>query len=188
MTKIAVFASGRGSNLQAIMDACKNDVLDAEVCVVISDNSTAMALDRATRANIPAFQIPPNGHADILDKLSEYGADIVVLSGYLKKIDPIIIDAFPNKIINIHPSLLPKYGGKGMYGLAVHREVIANGDEKTGITIHHVTDEYDEGNIINQLEIRVGENATPESLANHIMQYEHIMIVQTVKWLIENGA
>lgn len=187
MNRIAVMVSGRGSNLQALIDACKNNVLDAEICLVLSDNEHSVALDRASVAGIPAISVEHDDHERILQFLVGSGASLIVLAGYTQKIDDMIINEFPNAIINIHPSILPKYGGKGMYGLAVHREVLASGDDKTGVTIHYVNGEYDEGAIINQLVVSVLEHKTPEALAAHIMPYEKIILVHTVKWLIENN-
>jgi phosphoribosylglycinamide formyltransferase-1 len=183
---IAVFASGRGSNLEAIMLACKSGLIDGKVCVVISNNAEAEALSKAKLANTPTYCVDPSHGLDILDILLRHKTDIVVLAGYLKKLNSEVIEIY-KQIINIHPSLLPKYGGKGMYGLAVHEAVIANGDEETGVTIHMVTEEYDKGAIIEQLRISVHENDTSEELAKRVNKYEHILLVHTIQRLIVNG-
>ena len=183
---IAVFASGRGSNLQAIMNACKSGLIDGKVCVVISNNPDAEALARAKMDNIPTCCVDPSHGLDILDILLRHNTDMIVLAGYLKKLNSEVIEVY-KMIINIHPSLLPKYGGKGMYGLAVHEAVIANGDENTGVTIHMVTEEYDEGEIIEQLIISVQETDTPEELARRVNKYEHILLVMTIQLLVVNG-
>ncbi len=186
VANIAVFASGRGSNLQAIMDACKSGLIDGKVCVVISNNADAEASARAKMDNIPTCCVDPSHGLDILDILLRHNTDMVVLAGYLKKLNSEVIAVY-KMIINIHPSLLPKYGGKGMYGLAVHDAVIANGDTETGVTIHMVTEEYDEGETIEQLTISVHEADTSESLAKRVNKYEHLLLVHTIKRLIDNG-
>ena len=169
------------------MDACKSGLLDAEVCVVLSNNPNAQALDRARMANIPVEVVDPNDDSETLHQIMKHGADFVVLAGYFKKIGFRVIEKFDGRIINIHPSLLPKYGGKGMYGLAVHQRVIDNNDGETGITIHHVTREYDQGEIIEQLKISVLEGETAENLAERILKYEPILLVHTIKRMLENG-
>ena len=183
-TNIAVLASGRGSNLQGVIDACKRGLINGKVCVVISNNKDAQALERAQKENIPTEVIHHINNSKLLDTLQSYDAELVVLAGYLQKVGPRVIEAYPDKIINVHPSLLPKYGGKGMYGLAVHEAVIAAGDDETGVTIHFVTPEYDEGEIIEQLRIRVHENATPQELADRLINYEAMLLVHTIRRII----
>ena len=186
MSNLVVFASRRGSNFQAIVDACKSGLIDAKVTALFCDNPDADVLSKAKKANIPVIIVDPTDGDEIVDKLMRHSPDLIVLAGYLKKIPPLVIDTYDN-IVNIHPSLLPKYGGKGMYGLAVHRAVIANGEIETGVTIHRVTLGYDEGEIIEQLKIRVHEHDTPESLASRILKYEQILLVHTIKRLIDNA-
>ncbi|MCL2404641.1 MAG: phosphoribosylglycinamide formyltransferase [Defluviitaleaceae bacterium] len=165
---IAVFASHGGSGLQAIIDACKSKRINAKVCAVISNNSGSFALQRARNNNIPAYHFSQNTIEDpdtldktILDTLTKNDAQIIFLAGYLKKLGPTILKTFENRVFNIHPSLLPKYGGKGMYGLNVHAAVLAAKETETGITIHRVSDEYDSGEIIAQTKVPVEKMTHP---------------------------
>jgi len=189
---IAVFASGGGSDLQAIIDACESGRLDAHVAVVISNNSGAKALQRAKAHNIPAFHFSQKIITDqnqldktMLDTLIDNEVDIIFLAGYLKKLGANILKAFENRVYNIHPSLLPKYGGKGMYGINVHTAVINAGEKETGITIHRVIEEYDKGEIIAQRKVPVRENDTPETLAARVLTQEHLFIVEILEKIIE---
>lgn len=142
LPKIAVLASGEGTTLQAIMDTCK-------VVLVISNNSDSGALRRARQINVPGIVVEETADPDLkmLTILESSGADLVVLAGYMQKVGPQTLKAYQGRIINTHPSLLPKYGGKGMYGRRVHQAVLDNGDTETGVTIHHVTDDYDTGTL-----------------------------------------
>ncbi|MCL2387435.1 MAG: phosphoribosylglycinamide formyltransferase [Defluviitaleaceae bacterium] len=179
---IAVFASHGGSDLQAIIDGCKSGSINARVCVVISNNSTSMALQRAKKEGIPALHISTSTTATLaettLEALTAHNADIIFLAGYLKKIPSEILVAYENRIFNIHPSLLPKYGGKGMHGINVHAAVIDAGETETGITIHRVTAEYDQGDILAQKKVPVHPTDTPETLAARVLQQEHIFLVE----------
>ena len=173
---LAVFASGGGSNLQSIIDACKSGKLNARVCTVISNNKNACALRRAMSEGIPAYHLL--SEQTILDTLRKHNTHLIFLTGYLKKIGPSILEAY--EIYNIHPSLLPKYGGKGMYGINVHKAVIEAGDTETGITIHRADSEYDTGPIVAQRTVPVLPGDTPESLAARVLEQEHIFIVETL--------
>jgi len=184
---IAVFASHGGSDLQAIIDACMSKRINAKVCAVISNNSGSLALQRARDHGIPAFHFsqktikcPEALEKAILDTLIEREAHIIFLAGYLKKLGTTILKMFDNRVFNIHPSLLPKYGGKGMYGLNVHAAVLAAKETETGITIHHVSDEYDSGEIIAQRRVPVLKGDTPEILAARVLEHEHLFIVETL--------
>ena len=188
---IAVFASHGGSGLQAIIDACKSRRIEAKVCAVISNNSGSFALQRARDNNIPAFhfssktiQDPESLDKAILNALHESNAQIVFLAGYLKKLGPSTLEAFEGRIFNIHPSLLPKYGGKGMFGLNVHTAVLAANETETGITIHRVSGEYDSGEIIAQRKVPVLKGDTPETLAARVLEHEHVFIVETLAKII----
>lgn len=181
MLKLAVLASNRGSNLQAIIDACKSGFIDAEVSVVISNNKASKALERARKENINNFYIIGNSDHFLSEVLKSYDIDFVILAGYIEKIGPLVLKEFPQKIINVHPSLLPKYGGVNMYGLNVHKAVIDSGDNTTGVTIHYVNEEYDKGQIIDQLEIKVKPTDTPESLAKRVLKYEHKFLIEVIK-------
>ena len=188
---IAVFASHGGSDLQAIIDACKSKRLNAKVCAVISNNSGSFALQRARDSGIPAYHFSKKTIPDpkalekaILDTLVKHDTQIIFLAGYLKKLGSTIQQAFENRVYNIHPSLLPKYGGKGMYGINVHTAVLAAGETETGITIHRVNNEYDTGEIIAQKRVPVLEGDTPETLAARVLQEEHVFIVETLLEII----
>lgn len=180
--KIGVLVSGRGSNLQALIDAISNGRLSAEIAVVISDNSKALALEKSESAGIPNFSVSKK-HRDteILKYLEQYQVDVVVLAGFLKKIGNNILEKYKGKIINIHPALLPKFGGPGMFGINVHRAVIEAGEKTTGATVHLVTENYDEGPILAQIKVPVEENDTPETLAARVIKSEHIILVDSLQ-------
>lgn len=179
---IAVFASHGGSDLQAIIDGCKSGKINARVCVVISNNSGSRALQRARDEGIPAIhlseKVNPNINETIFKTLVQHQTDVVFLAGYMKKIPLNVLSAYRNRIFNIHPALLPKHGGKGMYGINVHRAVLAAGDTETGITIHRVTEEYDAGSILEQRKVAVHPDDTPETLSARVLEQEHIFIVE----------
>jgi len=191
---IAVFASHGGSDLQAIIDACESGDLNAEVRVVISNNSGSLALKRAEVSRIPAFHFSNKviKNAELLDKvildvLIENEIDIIFLAGYLKKLGSIILKSFDNRVFNIHPSLLPNYGGQGMYGLNVHKAVLDANEIETGITIHRVNDEYDDGEIIAQRKVPVLKDDTPEILAKRVLEQEHKFIVEILSEIIQGN-
>lgn len=175
MKKIAVFASGAGSNAAKIIEHFKNHV-SAKVSVIVCNNPEAGVLKIAAKEKIPALIIERErfirGDAYIKE-LKEKKIDLIVLAGFLWKIPGSLIKAFRDKIINIHPALLPKYGGKGMYGSAVHEAVIAAKEKESGISIHYVDELYDHGKIIFQAKCHVLENDTPDSLAQRIHGLEH---------------
>ena len=189
---IAVFASHGGSDLQAIIDGCKMGNINACVCVVISNNSNSMALQRAKNENIPAVHISEKTAGDslrkvMLDTLLSHETDIIFLAGYLKKMPDNVLETFNNRVFNIHPSLLPKYGGKGMFGINVHKAVIEAGETETGITIHRVTAEYDTGEILAQKKVPVYAADTPEILAARVLEQEHIFIVEFLAKIFEKS-
>jgi len=188
---IAVFASHNGTDLQAIIDACASGRLNAAVCAVISNNGGSMALQRAEKAGIANYLANAKQFGDedaLIDKLLEildgHHADIVFLAGYLKKMGRKVLQKYHNRVFNIHPALLPKYGGEGMYGIRVHQAVIDAGDKQSGITIHRVNDVYDEGEIVAQTTVPVLEGDTAESLAARVLAREHIFIVETLDKII----
>ena len=190
---IAVFASHTGSDLQAIIDGCKSNLINAKVAVVISNNSDAGALLKAKTENIPAYHLCLKQFAseemladEILKVLEQHQVDIIFLAGYLKFLHHKILEKYHNKIFNIHPSLLPKYGGKGMYGINVHKAVIAAGEKETGVTIHRVNEEYDRGEIIAQTKVPVLENDTAESLAARVLETEHKFLVEVIADIINS--
>jgi phosphoribosylglycinamide formyltransferase-1 len=173
--KIAVFASGAGSNAAKIIEKFKG-YSSVTVSLVVCNKPGAGVLQIAEKNKIPTLLIDKekffrgNGY---VDELKEKGIDLIVLAGFLWKLPGALIKAYPKKIINIHPALLPKYGGKGMYGQFVHETVLANKEKESGITIHYVDEHYDNGDIIFQAKCEVLENDTPDSLAQRIHKLEH---------------
>ncbi|MFA6468499.1 MAG: phosphoribosylglycinamide formyltransferase [Bacteroidota bacterium] len=195
MLNIAVFASGRGSNFEALYRAIIDQHILAKIVVVISNNSASGALTLAQSFGIPAyhlsqrqFQDPKMYQQKTLETLRAFGTNFIVLAGYMKKLDSEIIREFPNRIINIHPALLPKYGGKGMFGMNVHSAVINAGERESGATVHFVNEAYDEGNIIAQQTVPVDANDTPETLAAKVLQVEHRLLPSIVKIFSEQSA
>jgi phosphoribosylglycinamide formyltransferase-1 len=177
MKKIAIFASGSGTNAENIMQyfEAKKSV---QVCRIYSNKQDAYVLTRARKFNVPTLTFNRNEflHSDkVLDQLIKDNTDLIVLAGFLWLVPKNILENYTHRIINIHPALLPNYGGKGMYGRFVHEAVIHAGDRESGISIHYVNDRYDEGEIIFQARCRVTEEDTPESLAAkiHVLEYEH---------------
>ena len=178
---IAFFASGSGSNVENIVRYF-SDKPDFHFPVIISNKSDAFVHQRAKTLHIPSFTFTKDDFFDghkILTLLKEYQVDFIVLAGFLLKIPPTIISAFPDKIINIHPALLPKFGGKGMFGHHVHRAVIEAGETQSGITIHYVNEHYDEGNVIFQAVCEVLPEDTPDTLAEKVnaLEYEHFPLI-----------
>ena len=184
--KIALFASGSGSNAENIVRSFLNDS-KFEFPVIISNKQDAFVHQRAKKLNIPSFTFSREDFITgerILNFLREFNIDCIVLAGFLLKIPEVLINAFPDKIINIHPALLPKYGGKGMFGHHVHEAVKASGDTESGITIHYVNAHYDEGNIIFQAKCPVLSTDTPDMIAEkiHALEYEHFPKVIGKLW------
>lgn len=176
MYKIAIFASGSGSNAENIANYFKDKPV-AEVGLILTNKADAYVLERAKKIAVESvvFSSEQLKSGELVNLLKDKGIDFIVLAGFLLKIPENLIAAFPNKIINIHPALLPKYGGKGMYGEAVHKAVVANKEKETGITIHYVNEHYDEGAIIFQVKFAVSETDTYEEVAHkiHQLEYEH---------------
>ncbi|MCR5608771.1 MAG: phosphoribosylglycinamide formyltransferase [Lachnospiraceae bacterium] len=189
---IAVFASHGGSDLQAIMDGCKENKINAKVQVVISNNGDSMALQRAEKENIPHFHLSAKTEGSeetlakrLLDVLEEYNIDMIFLAGYMRLLHITILEKYNNRVFNIHPALLPKYGGKGMYGINVHTAVIAAREKESGVTIHRVNAEYDSGEIVAQTKVPVLENDTPETLAARVLEREHTFLVEVISDIVE---
>jgi len=177
MKKIALFASGSGTNAQRITEYFQNSPVIKVDCI-LCNNKNALVLERAKNLNIFTFLFSREDFYNttkVIDFLIERKIDMVVLAGFLWLIPQNLIEIFRNRMINIHPALLPKYGGKGMYGMHVHESVIANKESESGITIHYVNENYDEGNIIHQAKCKIDENETPESLAQkiHVLEYDN---------------
>ncbi|MCR4663554.1 MAG: phosphoribosylglycinamide formyltransferase [Endomicrobiaceae bacterium] len=194
MKKLAVLVSGGGSNLQSIIDQTKNGILKdiAEVVIVISNNPSAYGLERAKKENIKAVALnyknmDKQDYDNQMYKLiKESGADIICLAGYLKKVSDKIVKEYKSRVLNIHPALLPKFGGKGMYGHFVHEAVVKAKEKKSGPTVHYVDENYDTGSIILQKEVPVYETDTPEDVAKRVLVQEHIIFPQAIKKVIEN--
>ncbi|MBP7526473.1 MAG: phosphoribosylglycinamide formyltransferase [Syntrophorhabdaceae bacterium] len=185
---IGFLASHGGSNMQAIIDACKAGRLSAVPVVVISNNGESRALERARNEGIPNYYLSGKTHPDpdsldqaILDALILHRVDVVALAGYMKKLGPKTLAHFRGRILNIHPALLPKHGGKGMYGIRVHESVIAAGETESGVTVHLVTEEYDRGPILAQVRVPVMPGDTPETLAERVLVQEHILYPATLQ-------
>lgn len=173
--RIAIFASGSGSNAENIVKFFENDSFFS-FPVIISNKADAFVHQRALKMGIPSVTFNKEEFIDgsqILELLHSYKIDAIVLAGFLLKVPDSIISNYPDQIINIHPALLPKFGGKGMYGDHVHRAVAAAGETETGITIHYVNENYDEGNIIFQASCKIDLTDTPESIANKVHQLEY---------------
>jgi len=175
MKKIVIFASGSGSNAENIYHQLQSKV---EVQCIFCNNANAGVIERAKRLNIPLVLFNKQdwqNDTHVADQVASYQPDLIVLAGFLWKVPPTFIERFPNKIINIHPSLLPKFGGKGMYGSHVHNAVIEAKETKSGITIHYVNEHYDEGAYIFQAECALSASDNADDLANkiHLLEFEH---------------
>lgn len=177
MLNIAIFASGNGSNAQNIIEYFKLSK-KVKIALILSNKTDAFVLKRAADSNIPslAFTFKEFNETDIVtEKLKEHHIGFIILAGFLLRVPQKITREFHNKIINIHPALLPKYGGKGMYGIHVHNAVIEAGDKESGITIHYVNENYDEGAIIFQATVKLDKEETADTLAEkiHILEYQY---------------
>ena len=174
--RLAVFASGSGSNAENLIEHF-NKTFDKRIVLVLSNNPEAFVLERAARLGVPAevFDRRALKEEKVLETLRKYEVNFIVLAGFLWLVPAEIIRAYPGRIVNIHPALLPKYGGKGMYGHYVHEAVLRNGEKESGITIHYVNEQYDSGDIIFQARCPVMPGDTPETLQErvHQLEYEH---------------
>ena len=180
LKRLAVLASGSGTTLQAIIDSINNHELDAKIRIVISNNKDAYALSRARDAGINTYILNDYRDEDELYQiLMDNKVDLIVLAGYLKLIPLKVIKSFP--IINTHPALLPKYGGKGMYGMNVHKAVVMNHEKVTGATLHFVNAEYDRGKIIAQMKVNVLKNDTAEDVSRKVQAAEKIQLIKALK-------
>lgn len=199
---IAVLASHGGSNMQAIIDAIEAGDLAARIVLVISNNSTSGALDRARKHGLPWKHISSATHAAahpapdagegsasgedraIWEALHEAGADLVLLAGYMKKIGPATLAAFRGRILNIHPALLPKHGGPGMYGIKPHEAALAEGDAESGATVHVIEEEYDQGRILRQERVPILKGDTAETLQKRVLEVEHRIYAAVLKEIV----
>jgi phosphoribosylglycinamide formyltransferase 1 len=187
MLRLAVFASGNGTNLQAVLDSCDSKQIKALVVAVISNNSNAFALNRAQMAGIDGFHIsqkkypnPDECLRQIETVLANKRINLIVLAGYMKLLPAEIVDRYYGRIINIHPALLPKFGGPGMYGANVHQAVLKAGEQYSGATVHIVDSKFDHGPILIQRRAPVLVDDTPDSLAARILEIEHRILPQAV--------
>lgn len=189
MIKVAIFASGSGSNAENIVNYFKNDNT-VEIALIISNKYDAFVHERAKKSEIESVTFPKNDFEasnKVIDYLKKKDINFIVLAGFLLKVPQNILDAYPKRIINIHPALLPKYGGKGMYGDNVHKAVVEAKETESGITIHYVNENYDEGAIIFQAKCPVEKDDTYEDVAEkvHSLEYEHFPKI--IKKVIESG-
>jgi phosphoribosylglycinamide formyltransferase-1 len=191
--RAAVFASGGGTNFQALLDHQRPNG-SWEIVLLLSDREDAGALDRARGAGVPASVVPTKGRtlddvgAEMLGLLEAHAIDIILLAGYLKLVPPGVVSAYSGRIVNVHPALLPSFGGKGMYGLNVHRAVIESGEAESGVTVHLVDEEYDRGRILAQRRVPVVPGDTPELLAQRVLAVEHELYPQAVDKLCDDLA
>ena len=187
MKRIIIFASGSGSNAQQITEFFQ-DRKDAQVVQILSNKNTAKVLERANNLKISAFSFNRSAFYDtdqVLNLVKATQPDLIVLAGFLWLFPQNIIEAYPGKIINIHPALLPAYGGKGMYGANVHKAVVAAGEKESGITIHEVTSEYDKGTILFQAKTQLESDETPDSLAAKIHELEYEYFPRVIAEILE---
>lgn len=183
MRRLGVLISGGGTNLQAIIDACEKEKISGEVAVVLSNKEDVYGLERAKKQHIPHYVARDN--QEILDILEKEKVDLVVLAGYLKKIPKEMIDRYPNKIINIHPSLIPAFAGKGFYGIKVHEAAIKRGVKVSGATVHLVNEDLDAGPILEQEVVPVLKSDKPEDLQQRVLKVEHRLLVQAIQSLLK---
>jgi formyltetrahydrofolate-dependent phosphoribosylglycinamide formyltransferase len=193
MLNLGIFASGNGSNCQAIARAIDNGNLNASIRLIVSNQSDAGVLEFSRKKSIPHAHIASEQFEDksefyrhLIDVLSQHHVELIVLAGYMKKIGRPLIEAYPNKILNIHPALLPAFGGKGMFGHHVHEAVLAYGAKTTGVTVHLVDPEYDHGPIVMQKSIDVKPEDTPETLARRVLALEHETYYRAIQLFAEN--
>lgn len=189
MKKIVIFASGSGTNAENIMKHFKNTNIGSVVSV-FTNNPNAKVIERAKNFQIPTeiFSKEELFSGKVLQKILNIAPDLIVLAGFLLKLPIEIIESYPNSIINIHPALLPKYGGKGMYGMNVHKAIVENKEKETGITIHFVNENYDEGNIIFQKKVSVLVSDTPEVVAEKIHELEQKYFPTVIEELLISNS
>ncbi len=186
MTKIAIFASGSGSNAENIIEHFQG-VEDVEVVLVLSNKREAFVLERSAKYSVPSFIFSKDmlqNSTKVLDVLHNSNASIIILAGFLLKIPESLVKAYPNRIVNIHPALLPKYGGKGMYGMNVHKAVVANKEKVSGITIHYVNEHYDEGAYIFQASCEILSTDKPEDVQQKVQKLEAIHFPKVIESIL----
>jgi len=188
VSRLAIFASGKGSNADKIIAFFEEDPT-VEIGLILSNRKEAKVLQLAQKHHIPKLITSREEfyHSDKISKnLAKRNIDFIVLAGFLWLIPKYLVDAYPEKIINIHPALLPKFGGKGMYGMNVHKAVHKSGENETGITIHYVNDKYDDGAIIFQAACEIRETDSPDQIAAKVLALEHQYLPQVIKELVSN--
>ncbi|KAG7656053.1 Formyl transferase N-terminal [Arabidopsis suecica] len=191
--KLAVFVSGGGSNFRKIHEGCSDGSVNGDVVLLVTNKKDCGGAEYARSNGIPVLVFPKAKRepsdglspSELVDVLRKYGVDFVLLAGYLKLIPVELVQAFPKRILNIHPALLPAFGGKGLYGIKVHKAVIESGARYSGPTIHFVDEEYDTGRILAQSAVRVIANDTPEELAKRVLHEEHKLYVEVVGAICE---
>ncbi len=190
-TRIAVFCSGGGSNFKSIYRAIAEKPLDAEILLCLSNRSQCGAMEFASQNGIATVHITEKQFssfeefaAAMVQYLKDAQIDIVLLAGYMRKVPDAVVAAFPDKMLNIHPALLPKFGGEGMYGMFVHRAVLEAGEKESGATVHFVNEEYDKGKILLQKRVPVLPGDTPESLAARVLECEHALYPDALEKLL----
>jgi phosphoribosylglycinamide formyltransferase 1 len=191
--RIALFASHGGSNAEAVIDACFDGRIAGRVCLMTSNNSSSRVLARSRANGIATAHLSSSTHAvpselddAILATLKRERVSVLVLAGYMKQLGPRTLEAYDGAVLNVHPSLLPRHGGKGMFGRRVHEAVLESGDSTTGVTIHLVDGHYDTGRILAQREVRVLKGDTPDSLAIRVLTIEHELLVETLASFVQN--
>ncbi len=190
MLNIAAFVSGRGSNLKSVFEKVSKEKI--RICAVVSDKKDCLAVNFASQNNIPVFAVSNTIKNDFIDysqligKLKELSVDLIMLVGFLKKIPNEFVDAFENKIINIHPALLPAFGGKGMYGMNVHEAVFKSSAKVSGATVHFVDKIYDNGKIIAQRTVDIGDVKNAEEIASRVLKAEHELLPFVVEKIADN--
>lgn len=189
---IAFFASHGGSNFQSIVENIRGGFINANATLLITNNSDSYAIERAKLLGVDYIHIssaqfgsPEEFHQSLLAILKEREIDLIVLAGYMRMIPLAIIKEFRNRIVNIHPALLPKFGGQGMYGMNVHTAVFEAKEKVSGATVHLVNEQYDEGRILKQKEVSLDSSDTPESIAQKVLAIEHILYSETIKEIAE---
>jgi len=185
--RLGILASHAGTTMQAVIDGCASGTIKAEIALVISNNSASLALERAKRAGLKTAHLSKSIHANaeeldyaVLGALTDAKVDLVLLCGYMKKLGKPTLDHFRGRLLNTHPSLLPKYGGKGFYGRKVHDAVIAAGDTESGVTLHQVAEVYDSGEVIEQRRVPVLATDTAEDLEERVKQAERALLVDAL--------
>ena len=190
--KVAIFASGGGSNAQALLDAMKDPLYPAEAVLLFSNKAGAHALERGRRMGVTTLALDPKGYASreefdqaLVSILRNLKVDILCFAGYMRIVTPVLVQAFAGRILNVHPALLPKFGGPGMYGHHVHEAVIQAKEAESGATVHQVTEGVDEGEILSQARVKVLPTDSAESLAARVLEQEHLIYPQALRQFCE---